>query len=81
MEVTKEHIRHILLYEFNKDNNATESARNIKAVWGSDNKRKPVSTMVPEIPNRKLQPRRRAWKICRARCPANLGGTKSHRNC
>jgi len=34
MEVTKEHIRHILLYEFNKGNNATESARNIKAVYG-----------------------------------------------
>jgi len=50
MEVTKEHIRHILLYEFNKGNNATESARNIKAVWGSD-KRKPVSTVVPEIPS------------------------------
>jgi len=35
MEVTKEHIRHILLYEFNKGNNATESARNIKAVYGN----------------------------------------------
>jgi len=34
MEVTKGHIRHILLYEFNKGNNATESARNIKAVYG-----------------------------------------------
>jgi len=34
MEVTKEHIQHILLYEFNKGNNATESARNIKAVYG-----------------------------------------------
>jgi len=32
-EVTKEYIRHILLYEFNKGNNATESARNIKAVY------------------------------------------------
>jgi len=30
MEVTKEHIRHILLYEFNKGNNTTENARNIK---------------------------------------------------
>jgi len=34
MEVTKEYIRHILLYEFNKGNNTTESARNIKAVYG-----------------------------------------------
>jgi len=34
MEVTKEHIRHSLLYEFNKDNNATESSRDIKAVYG-----------------------------------------------
>jgi len=33
MEVTKEHIRHILIYEFNKGNNAMESARNIKAVY------------------------------------------------
>jgi len=33
MEVTKEHIRHILLYEFNKGNHATKSARNIKAVY------------------------------------------------
>jgi len=33
--------------------------------------------MVPEIPNRKLQPRRRvsSWKICRARRrPTNPGG-------
>jgi len=30
---TKGFIRHILLYEFNKGNNATESARNIKAVY------------------------------------------------
>jgi len=30
----KEYIRRILLYEFNKGNNATESARNIKAVYG-----------------------------------------------
>jgi len=29
---TKEYIRH-LLYEFNKDNNATESTRNIKTVY------------------------------------------------
>jgi len=56
-----------LLYEFNKGNNATESARNIKAIWVSDNKRKPVSTVVPKIQSRKLQPRR--------------GGTKSHHNC
>jgi len=35
MEVTKENIRHILLYEFNKGNNATESAKNIKAVYGA----------------------------------------------
>jgi len=34
MKVTKEHILHILLYDFNKGNNATESARNIKAVYG-----------------------------------------------
>jgi len=34
MEVTKEYIQNILLYEFNKDNNATESAKNIKAVYG-----------------------------------------------
>jgi len=34
MEVTKEYIRYILLYEFNKGNNAMESARNIKAVYG-----------------------------------------------
>jgi len=33
MEATKEHIWHILLYEFNKGNNATESAKNIKAVY------------------------------------------------
>jgi len=33
MEVTKEHIRHILLYEFNKGNNTTENARNIKVVY------------------------------------------------
>jgi len=32
MEVTKKYIR---LYEFNKGNNATESARNIKAVYGA----------------------------------------------
>jgi len=32
MKVTKEHIWHILLYEFNKSNNTTESARNIKAI-------------------------------------------------
>jgi len=32
MEMTKEHIRHILLYDFNKGNNTTESARNIKAI-------------------------------------------------
>jgi len=31
MEVTKEHI---LLCEFNKDNNVIESTRNIKAVYG-----------------------------------------------
>jgi len=56
----------------------------IEAVYReSDNKRKPVSTVVSEIPSRKLQSRRRAssWKICRARRgPANPGGTKSHRN-
>jgi len=34
MEVTKEYIRHILLYEFNKGNSAMESARNIKGVYG-----------------------------------------------
>jgi len=34
MKVTKEHIRNILLYEFNKGNKVTEGARNIKAVWG-----------------------------------------------
>jgi len=33
MEVTKEHIQHVLLYEFNKDN-TMESMRNIKAVYG-----------------------------------------------
>jgi len=32
--MTKEHNRHILLYEFNKGHNATESARNIKAEYG-----------------------------------------------
>jgi len=54
MEVTKEHIRHILLYELNKGNNATKDTRNIKAVWRSDNKSKPVTTVVPEISSRKL---------------------------
>jgi len=34
MEMIKEHIWHILLYEFNKDNNVTESTRNIKTVYG-----------------------------------------------
>jgi len=34
MEVIKEHIRHILLYEFNKGNNAMENAENIKAEYG-----------------------------------------------
>jgi len=38
MEMTKEHIRHILLYEFNEGNNVTESARNIKAVYGNRTK-------------------------------------------
>jgi len=33
MEVTKERIRYILLYEFNKGNNATKNARNIKVVY------------------------------------------------
>jgi len=37
MEVTKEHIRHILLYEFNKGNNATKSARNIKTIYWTIN--------------------------------------------
>jgi len=54
MVMTKEYIRHILLYKFNKGNNAMESARNIKATNGeSDNKRKPMSTVIPEIPSRK----------------------------
>ncbi|XP_036359491.1 histone-lysine N-methyltransferase SETMAR-like [Octopus sinensis] len=34
MEVTKKHIRHILLYEFNNGHNATETARNINAIYG-----------------------------------------------
>jgi len=33
MEVTKEHIYYILLYEFNKGN-AMKSAENIEAVYG-----------------------------------------------
>jgi len=84
MEVTKEHIRHILVYEFNKGNNATESARNIIVYGDRIISGKPVSTVVPEIP-RKLQPKRQAssCKICRARQerPANPGRTKSCHNC
>jgi len=84
MKVTKEHIRHILLYEFNKGNNAMESARNIKAVYGDWT----INVSQCQWWFQKFRAgnynlKASSWKICRARRgrPANPGGTKSHRNC
>jgi [histone H3]-lysine36 N-dimethyltransferase SETMAR len=34
MSVSKEHIRHFLLYEFNKGENATKAVENINKVYG-----------------------------------------------
>ena len=36
MEVPKNHLRHIMLYEFKKGNSATETARNIHSVYGEE---------------------------------------------
>jgi len=85
MEVTKKRIRHILLYEFiHKGNNATKSARNIKAVYGD----RTISVSQRQRWFQKFQTGNYSleasfWKICKARRerPANPGGTKSHRNC
>jgi len=67
MEVTKEHI---LLYEFNKGNNATESVRNIKGVYGD----RTISVSQCQrwflkfrAGNYSLEDEASSWKICRAR--------------
>ena len=36
MEVSEEHIRHIMLYEFKKGNNATAATKNIRDVYGEE---------------------------------------------
>jgi len=81
MEVTKEHIRHILLYEF-KGNNATESARNIKAIYGD----RTISVSQCQRWFQKFQsgnyslkdePRPKRSVESRQRRLANPGGTKS----
>lgn len=36
IEITEEHIRHIMLYEFNKGNNASAAVKNIEDVYGKN---------------------------------------------
>lgn len=86
--MTKEHIRHVLLYEFSKVNNITESARNINAVYGDG------TLSISQCQRRyqkfragnysvKDEPYPERSVLCRAQRerPAHLGGTKSYRYC
>jgi len=84
MEVTKEHIRRILLYEFNKDNNATESARNIKVIYGD----RTISVSQCQrwfqkfrAGNYSLEDESRSGKSVEFNEDANPGRTNFHRKC